>query len=289
MPVSPAVLPQPTIAARLRAAGCVYAEEEAELLVSEAGTAAELAAMVERRASGLPLEQIIGWAGFCGLRIAVEPGIFVPRRRTEFLVSQAIDLVSGDDGAISGTIDAARRPDDAGDTRTKARTVVVDLCCGSGAVGAALAADLDHVELYAADVDATAVRCARHNTADAGGRVFQGDLYAALPAELRGRVDLLAVNAPYVPADEIRLMPPEARNHEPLFTLSGGADGLDVQRRVAAEAALWLAPGGHLLLETSERQAPDTIGIMEGNGLVPRVERSEELDATVVVGTRAEH
>ncbi|GAB3529580.1 putative protein N(5)-glutamine methyltransferase [Arthrobacter monumenti] len=284
MPVSPPVLPQRDIATRLRAAGCVYAEAEAELLVSAAGTPVELATMIDRRVAGLPLEQVVGWAEFCGLRIAVEPGVFVPRRRTEFLVSQAIDLMRGDDGGIGGTIDAAQRSDD-GDIRAKVWTVVVDLCCGSGAVGAALAAALDHVELYAADVDSAAVRCTRRNTAAAGGRVFQGDLYDALPGELLGRVDILAVNAPYVPADEIRLMPPEARNHEPIFTLSGGPDGLDIQRRVIAEAALWLVPGGHLLLETSERQASETVDIMERNGLVPRVERSEELDATVVVGT----
>ncbi|HET8794954.1 MAG TPA: putative protein N(5)-glutamine methyltransferase [Arthrobacter sp.] len=286
MPVSPPVLSQPDVVVRLRAAGCVYAEAEAGILISAAGTPAELATMVERRVAGLPLEQIVGWAEFYGLRIAVEPDVFVPRRRTEFLVSHAIELVGGDDGGTGQTIDVARRPDDHGDTPAKPRTVVVDLCCGSGAIGASLATMLNQVELYAADVDSAAVRCARHNTAGAGAKVFQGDLYDALPAGLRGRVDLLVVNAPYVPVEEIRLMPPEARDHEPLFTLSGGLDGLDVQRRVAADAARWLAPGGHVLLETSDRQAPETVEIMSRSGLAPRLARSEELDATVVVGTR---
>src|SRR5450631_1505826 len=85
-------LAAPAIVARLSAAGCVFAEDEAQLLISAARSPAELTAMVDRRVAGLPLEQVIGWAEFCGLRIAVDPGVFVPRRRTEFLVAQAIDL-----------------------------------------------------------------------------------------------------------------------------------------------------------------------------------------------------
>ncbi|WP_245761271.1 putative protein N(5)-glutamine methyltransferase [Saccharopolyspora shandongensis] len=239
----------------LRAAGCVFAEDEARLLLSAAADPTELSGMVQRRVDGLPLEQVLGWAEFCGLRISVDPGVFVPRRRTEFLVEQAAVLA---------------RPS----------SVVVDLCCGSGAVGAALAARLP-VELYAADVDPAAVRCARRNIT---GEVFEGDLYRALPVALRGRVEVLVVNAPYVPSDEVDLMPPEARLHEPQVALDGGADGLDVQRRVAAAAPEWLAPGGHLLIETSRRQAPHTAELFADAGLVPSVAGCEELDATVVVG-----
>ena len=94
-----------------------------------------------------------------------------------------------------------------------------------------------------------------------GGEVHEGDLYDPLPARLRGRVDVLAVNAPYVPSADIGTMPQEARLHEPRACLDGGADGLEVQRRVAAAAPQWLAPGGHLLIETSRRQAPQTAGI----------------------------
>ena len=92
--------------------------------------------------------------------------------------------------------------------------------------------------------------------------------------------------APYVPTEAIGLLPPEARIHEPRVALDGGADGLDVQRRVAAAAQLWLKPGGYLLVETSQRQAPQTVEAFARNGLIPRVASSEELDATVVVGTR---
>ena len=162
--------------------------------------------------------------------------------------------------------------------------IVVDLCCGSGAVATALAAAVTGIELHAADVDPSAVRCARRNVVPAGGHVHEGDLYAALPARLRGRVDILAVNAPYVPTASISSMPHEARVHEPRVSLDGGPDGLDVQRRVIAQAPAWLRTGGHLLIETSRRQAPQTAMAMTQVGLTPRIACSEELDATVVIG-----
>jgi release factor glutamine methyltransferase len=258
------------LAARLRAAGCVFAEEEARLLTASATSDGQLDALVERRTNGMPLEHLLGWAEFCGLRIGVDTGVFVPRRRTEFLVRQAA-LLLRDSRLPYAHARGARPP------------VVVDLCCGSGAVGAALAVRAGPVELHASDIDAAAVRCARRNLLPLG-EVYEGDLYEPLPARLRGRIDVLAVNAPYVPSAGIRTMPPEARLHEPLVSLDGGADGLDVQRRVAAAAPQWLAPGGHLLVETSLRQAPLTADLFLQNGLTARVAGSEELDATVVIG-----
>jgi release factor glutamine methyltransferase len=263
------------IVARLRAAGCVFAEDEALLLISTAQTPADLAAIVDRRVAGLPLEHVLGWAEFCGLRIAVDPGVFVPRRRTEFLVHQAAALARPADSSAGQAATLVRTP-----------TVVVDLCCGSGAMGAALIAALDRIELHAVDIDPTAVRCAHRNVDAAGGQVYEGDLYEPLPATLRGRVDILVASAPYVPTDAIRLLPPEARIHEPRVALDGGADGLDIVRRVTAAASLWLAPGGYLLVETSERQAQQTADTVARNGLIARVASSDELNATVVIGTR---
>ena len=153
-------------------------------------------------------------------------------------------------------------------------------------MGVALAASLGRAELHAADIDPAAVRCARRNVAAAGGRVYQGDLYGPLPARLRGRVNILAANVPYVPSGDVGLLPSEARAHEPRVALDGGADGLDVLRRVAAGAPLWLAPGGHLLVETSERQAPRAAEAVGRDGLIPRVAHSSRLNATVVIGTR---
>ncbi|WP_314412837.1 putative protein N(5)-glutamine methyltransferase [Streptomyces sp. DSM 40484] len=248
----------------LRAAGCVFAEDEARLILDTARTPAELAAMVDRRAAGLPLEHVLGWAEFSGLRIAVEPGVFVPRRRTEFLVAQAVALAR----ALASEV-----------------PVVVDLCCGSGAVGAALVASLPGAELHAADIDPVAVECARRNVGERG-RVYEGDLFGPLPRGLRGRVGVLAANVPYVPSGEVGLLPPEARDHEPLVALDGGGDGLDVLRRVVAEAPGWLAPGGSLLVETSERQVGLAVEIFAAVGLGARVETSEELHANVVIGRR---
>ena len=259
------------VVARLRAAGCVFAEDEAGLLIATARSPAELDAMVERRAAGLPLEQVLGWAEFCGLRIAVGPGIFVPRRRTEFLVGQALYLLRGDS-----------IPPDPPGTPAPPRAVVVDLCCGAGAIAAALAAAVAGADVHAADVDPAAVACARRNVP---GPVYQGDLYQPLPARLRGRVQILTANVPYVPTEDIAFLPPEARTYEPRVALDGGPDGLAVLRRVAAGAPGWLAPGGHLLIETSERQAPQAAAAFEAGGLTPRVATSADLNATVLIGT----
>jgi release factor glutamine methyltransferase len=217
--------------------------------------------MLERRVSGFPLEQVVGWADFCGQRIHISPSVFVPRRRTEFLARLASAL------AFPGA-------------------VVVDMCCGSGAVGTAVARSIGPLVLHAADVDPAAVLCARANLEPLGGTVHQGDLFDPLPSTLRLQVDLVVANAPYVPSGSVGLMPPEARLHEPLVALDGGADGLDIQRRLAAEAPRWLVPHGKLLLETSDRQAEATAEILEGCGFAAVIESCVELDATVVVGTR---
>ena len=264
MPVTPSPASSAAIVARLRAAGCVFAEDEARLLLTTAETPDELEAMVERRVAGLPLEHVLGWAEFCGLRVEVDPGVFVPRRRTELMVAEA--------AALAGDVPPG--------------PVVLDLCCGAGAVGVALLSRLGRGELHASDVDPAAVRCARRNVAPVRGHVYEGDLFEPLPASLRGRVDVLVANVPYVPTDEVAFMPPEARLHEARVALDGGADGLAVARRVAAEASEWLAPGGHLLTETSERQAPVALGVLAAVGLRPRVVRDEDLHATVVVGSR---
>ncbi|MFD9334101.1 putative protein N(5)-glutamine methyltransferase [Streptomyces sp. NPDC060028] len=246
----------------LRAAGCVFAEEEADLLQGAARDERHLAELLARRVQGEPLEHVVGWAEFMGLRVEVGAGAFVPRRRTEFLVQEAVALV---------------RPG----------AVVLDLCCGVGALGALVAASVSGaggVELHAADVDPGALVYARRNVAPYGGVVWEGDLYDPLPEALRSRVDLLVVNAPYVPTSEIALLPPEARDHEPLISLDGGADGLDLHRRIAAGALAWLAPGGHLLIETSSRQSPVTASALSAAGLWVQEVTSDEYDATVIIG-----
>jgi release factor glutamine methyltransferase len=238
------------------------------LLISAARSPAELDDLVDRRVAGFPLEHLLGWAQFCGQRVAVGPGVFVPRRRTELLVEQ---------GAAAATRSVA-----AGRT-----AIVVDLCCGSGAVGVALAATLGHIELHCVDIDPAAVQCARGNVSSFGGQVYDGDLYDPLPDRLRGQVDVLAANAPYVPTESIAMMPPEARLHEARVALDGGIDGLAVQCRFIEQAPQWLATTGSLVIETSRLQADQTVAECVEAGLAARVVTSTDRDATVVVATRS--
>jgi release factor glutamine methyltransferase len=233
------------------------------LLVEAAASSEQLDGMVERRVSGEPIEQITGWAEFCGLRIAVAPGVFVPRRRTEFLVEQALSLL------------ALLAP----------KAVVLDLCCGAGAISAAMLARRPGLTLHSADVDPRAVACARRNLETP---VYEGDLYDPLPLALKADIDVIVANVPYVPTDEIALLPAEARDYEPIISLDGGADGLDVLRRVAAGAPEWLKPGGSLLIETSERQAAAAVLAFDTHGLRPRIATDDEPGATVVIGTAHE-
>lgn len=243
---------------RLRAAGCVFAEEEAAVLVDAAPDRTALDAMISRRARGEPLEQIVGHADFCGVRVRLQPGVFVPRVRSELLVRLAADTVAPG-------------------------SVVVDLCCGSGALGLAVLRQRPEIELHAADVDPAAVACARDNL---GGNVYQGDLFDPLPAALRGRVAVLLANVPYVATRHIPLLPAEARDHEPRTALDGGADGLDVFRAVIAEAPGWLAPGGVVLSEITEAQVAPAMETLRAAGLHDDLRYDEDLEARVALGKK---
>jgi release factor glutamine methyltransferase len=247
------------LAARLRGAGCVFAEQEAALLVEAAEDAAALESLTERREAGEPLEQLLGWVEFCGLRLAVAPGVFVPRQRTALLVDDAVTLAGP--GAV-----------------------VLDLGCGVGAIAAAVRAAVPGVEVYAVDIDPAAVACARRNLPPE--RVLAGDLYDPLPPELRGRVDVVVANAPYVPTDEIARMPREARDHEHRVALDGGPDGLVVQRRVIAGAPAWLRPGGHLLVETGRSQLEGTTAAFREAGFEVLVTTDDESGGVVARGSK---
>jgi release factor glutamine methyltransferase len=237
----------------------VFAEEEAALLVAEAADrhaddggdarAAALEGMTAARVAGEPLETVLGWAAFAGRRIIVRPGVFVPRRRTERLARAAVA--------------AARAVD---------HPVAVDLCCGSGAIAAVLADEVPGAILHAADVDPVAVACAEENLVPRGVDVHRGDLLDALPDDLRGRIDVLVANVPYVPHAALDLLPPEARLHEPEATRDGGADGLDVLRRAALGSGSWLAPSGLLLVEVADAQLPAALDALAAAGLEARAD-----------------
>jgi release factor glutamine methyltransferase len=243
---------------RLRAAGRVYAEEEAALLLAADG---DLDALVGRRTGGEPLEWVLGCADFRdeagdGVRVAVHPGVFVPRGRTIELALVAEELLA-EDG------------------------VLLELCCGSGAVSAFLHARVPGATCYAADVDPVATACAEENLPFA--TVLTGDLFSPLPAALRGEVDVLVANTPYVPSDQVALMPPEARDHEPLHTLDGGHDGLALLRRIAGEAPAWLRPGGWVLIEVNVSQHDAAVAAFEAADLFATA-RIDPDGTTVVMG-----
>jgi release factor glutamine methyltransferase len=245
---------------RLRAAGCVFAEDEAAVLETAAADDAALAAMVARRALGEPLEQVVGYADFCGVTVRLRKGVFVPRVRSELLVRVAAEK--------------ARSTTDA---------LVVDLCCGSGALGLALRHLVPDIDLHAADLDPVAVACARDNL---GGKVYQGDLFDALPGALRGRITVLLANVPYVATRHIAFLPAEAKDHEPHTALDGGDDGLDVFRAVIRAAPGWLAPQGILLSEVSDAQVDAALAVVRDAGLDADVLDDEDLEAQVVRGHR---
>lgn len=167
--------------------------------------------------------------------------------------------------------------------RALAAPVVLDMCCGSGNIGIAIAADVRAVELHSCDIDPVAVQCARRNVTGLNAAVYEGNLFDPLPQRLRGHIDIIVADAPYVPTEQIRLMPPEARLHEARIALDGGTDGLDVHRRLAAQAPLWLVPGGFLLVETSQQQAEQASELFRDNGLSVEVASCDEKVATVVI------
>ncbi|WP_460787017.1 putative protein N(5)-glutamine methyltransferase [Nocardioides maradonensis] len=256
---------------RLRAAGCVFAEDEAAVLRSSAGSPEDLEAMVERRVGGEPLEHVVGWVDFAGVRVAVEPGVFIPRQRTALLVEVAAACLPAGKHLPAGK---------------QVEATVVDLGCGSGALGLALARTRPpgEVAVHAVDVDPTATACAHRNLADVPGKVHIGDLFDPLPAALAGTVDVLLANMPYVPTRARRLMPAESRDHEPPFTTDGGEDGLELIRRVAAESPRWLRPGGTVLVETGEDQAEAVATLFAAHDLIPTTHRDDDRWATVVSG-----
>ena len=243
----------------LAAAGCVSAAAEADWLLEEATdpegsgeprggapvSQEALRAMVTRRVAGEPLQYVIGWASFGRLRLAVGPGVFVPRPETEGLADRAA-------------------------TRLRASpppAVAVDLCTGSGAIACFLAAEVPGARVLATELDPGALAWARPNAERHRVELLAGDLDAPLPPELAGRVDVLCANVPYVPSGAIATMPRDVRDHEPRLALDGGPDGLDVLRRLAARAGHWLAPGGWLFCEIGEDQAEAAAALLTAAGL----------------------
>jgi release factor glutamine methyltransferase len=232
-------MPDPLVP-RLRAVGCVFAEEEAAEIRRVVGADEQRAdAVVAARANGIPLEHALGTARFSGIEVEVGPGVFVPRTRAEALVDSAV----------------AARPD---------ARVIVDLGTGSGAIAAALAARLPGAEVLAADLDPVALEYARRNAAGFGFAVYEGDWWDALPHDLRGRVDLAVAYLPHVPTARLADISGDYRTHEPDLSVAGGDDGLDPLRAVLRDLDEWLAPDGILVTLVADEQLGIARGLTDG-------------------------
>ena len=243
----------------LAGAGCVSAAAEADWLLEEATdpegsgeprggapvSQEALRAMVTRRVAGEPLQYVIGWAPFGRLRLAVGPGVVVPRPETEGLADRAASRLR---------------------TLPSPRTAV-DLCTGSGAIACYLASEAPGTRVLATELDPGALAWARVNADRYGVELLAGDLDAPLPPELAGRVDVVCANVPYVPSEAIATLPTDVRDHEPRLSLDGGPDGLDLFRRLAERAGHWLAPRGWLYCEIGEDQAEEAAALLTAAGL----------------------
>lgn len=233
----------------LAAGGAIDPATEADALLdaSNAGVGL-LEELLARRLAGEPLAWLIGWVRFCATRIRVDPGVFVPRPQTEALAHRAVALLPADG-------------------------IAVDLCAGSGAVAVILGAARPRATVIATDIDPVAIACAHRN----GVEALLGDLDEPLPPALRGRVDVVTAVVPYVPTEELHLLPRDVLAHEPCRSLDGGPRGTEVLERAARAAARWLRPGGSVLLELGGDQADELSTTMAATGFSAiRVHRDEE-------------
>ena len=234
------------------------AEEEAALLLAAATDPDVLETLVRRRTAGEPLAWLVGGIDFCGLRVRVDPGVYVPRGQTEALAERAAFLLP-------------------------AEGVAVDLCTGAGAVAAVVQARRPAATVLATDIDPTAVACARAN----GVEARLGDLDGPLPPTLHRAVDVITAVVPYVPTDELVFLPRDVVAFEPRRALDGGRDGLEVLTAVVGRSTQWLRPGGWLLLEIGGGQAATVTAAMEAAGLRECTTlRDEEGDDRAVAGRR---
>jgi release factor glutamine methyltransferase len=241
-----------SIVARLRRAGCVFAEEEATILLEDDVGEAELERRVRRREAGEPLEHIVGWVRFGRLRLSVGPGVFIPRQRSLRLARAAVRAA-----------------------REDGRPVVLEPFCGVAPLAASVAAAVPEAEIHVADLDPSALEYARRNLPGRAG-VHLSDGLAGLPETLRGRVTLVAGVPPYIPATERRLVPHEALEHEPEAALFGGDDGLEHVALLVDGLDGWLAPRGTALIELNRRQYRSAAAIARRAGWAPRARRSQD-------------
>lgn len=260
-------------AARLREAGVASPEVDARRIVEHVlgepvgwdrvpggDERDRIDALIRERERRVPLQHLVGATWFRLLRLRCEPGVFVPRPESEVVAGVAIA--------------AARERGPA--------PLVVDVCTGTGAIALSIMAEVPGAQVWATERSAAAVRLARRNLRDlvmgaaevagpalgASCAILEGDLLAPLDPDLRGRVDVLVANPPYLPLADRGSLPPEVADHDPAAALFGGADGHEVVDRLLKQASVWLAPGGTVVIEIDDRRGGDARAAATRAGLV---------------------
>jgi release factor glutamine methyltransferase len=238
--------------------GFVAADDEAvELLEVAHGDEAVLASLIDRRLRGEPIAWIVGYATFCGLRVNVHDGVYVPRWQSEPLARQAVE-------------------------RLPAHGVAIDVCTGSGAIATVLHAQRPTARVLATELDERAAACARSN----GVEVVLGDLLAPVPHDLAGLVDVIVGVVPYVPTSSLHLLPRDTFRFESTESYDGGDEGVDVLGHVIAQSTGFLRPGGALLLEVGGDQAERLGPVIARNGFSdPTILRDEDGDTRGIEAT----
>lgn len=246
---------------RLEAAGVPEAKENALLLLEYVcGTkradlyldparalndaeSERLGKMIDARAGRVPLQQLTGSQFFCGLEFLVDENVLIPRQDTEILVERV--LKDGAEGKAA-----------------------LDLCTGSGCILISTAVLGRTAKAVGCDISSRALKVARENADRLGAEAsfYEGDLFGALPDDMKGSFDIITANPPYIRTADIAGLMPEVREHEPVQALDGGADGIIFYRRIAAEACSWLKDGGHIYVEIGFDQAEEVSAIFAAKG-----------------------
>lgn len=256
-----------SVVARLRAAGCVFAEDEAQILLRssrEHTQANELALeeLLARRVAGEPLEHLVGWVEFSGLRLHTAPGVFVPRQRTALLAELATRSVLSRDTFGEGA-------------------VFMEAFCGVGPVASIVASRATKTQIHLGDIDLRALECARRNLGSTA-QIHESSCLSGLPIHLQGRVDVIAAVPPYVPETEARFLPREATEHESPHALFGGRDGMVLVRTLISEAREWLVPHGVLLIEMGLGHRGPAEEFASDHGYATRAHLGEESQTVVL-------
>jgi release factor glutamine methyltransferase len=297
------------VGVRLAAAGVPSPDVDARWLVDHVAEvagdpvgcgAALLDGLVARRIRREPLQQVIGRTWFRLLELACAPGVFVPRPETEIVAGLAIDAAREAAREAAAREAAAPRPSSAEDGGAPS-VRVVEACTGTGAIALSIAVEVPGVQIVAGDIDPAAVALAGTNLARvregrAGARLAPGTSVTVVRSELvdgvdpswRGHLDVLVANPPYLPEADRVTWAPEVGDHDPDRALVGGPDGHEIVDALLGLAAVWLRPGGLVILEIDERRGSDALAAAHAAGLVDaRIERDLTRSDRAVVARRA--